>query len=558
MGSVRSAPRDGQTLLHDRYLNKGTAFTTAERVEMGLDGLLPPVVETLETQLERAQVELEGRQTDIERHVFMRALEERNVVLFQAFLQRHLEALLPIVYTPTVGLACQQWSRIYRQEHGLFLSWPDRHRAAELLDNAIGDRQIDVIVVTDGERILGLGDLGIGGMGIPIGKLALYSAVGGIDPERALPVVLDAGTDNDALLSDPLYLGWRHHRVRDGRYDELVDAFIEAVHHRLPRVLLQWEDFAQANAGRLLQRHRQRVCSFNDDIQGTAAVSVAAIIAGMARAGESLHELRLVVAGAGSAGVGIANQTVKALEDVGLSATEARRRCFLVDRHGLLHDEQASLADFQVPYARPWSEAAAWDDNADREISLAEAVTHVRPHALVGVTGQPGLFTEQVVRSMAQGVETPIVLPLSNPTPRSEAQPCDVIAWTNGRAIVGTGSPFEPVDHGAERHEISQVNNIYVFPGVGLGAIAAEAQEITNSMMTAATNALAGIAAQSPGRRLLPPITATGEVATHVALAVARQAMDDRVAERRTDQELRLRVAATVWEPHYRTGASSS
>ena len=541
----------GQARLRNRYLNKGTAFTTSEREAFGLDGLLPPVVEDLNTQLDRTAVEFAARDTDLERHVFMRALEERNVVLFQAFLQRHLEALLPIVYTPTVGAACQQWSRIYRQEHGLFLSWPDRHRATELLDNAIADRDIDVVVVTDGERILGLGDLGIGGMGIPIGKLALYTAVGGIDPARTLPVVLDAGTDNDALLSDPLYLGWRHHRVRDARYDELVDSFVDALHHRLPRVLLQWEDFAQVNAGRLLERHRERLCSFNDDIQGTAAVTVAAIIAGLVHADVPLHELRLVIAGAGSAGVGVANQAVRALEDVGLTSMEARSRCWLVDRNGLLHDRMNDLPGFQHRYVRAWSDVESWDDNSDGEINLLEVVRHVEPHALVGVTGQPGLFTEQVVTAMAAGTATPIVLPLSNPTPRSEAVPADVLRWTEGRAIIGTGSPFDPVRGQDRTHEIAQVNNVYIFPGVGLGCVVAEAQQVTDAMMTAATNALAAVAVQHPGRRLLPPVTDARRVAEHVALTVAQAAIDDRVAPERTAAELRLRLASISWEPHY-------
>lgn len=540
----------GQALLNDRYLNKGTAFSAEERRSLGLEGLLPPIVESLGTQLERTTVELTGRQTDLERHVFMRALEERNVVLFQAFLQQNIERLLPIVYTPTVGHACQEWSRIYRQEHGLFLSWPDRARAAELLENAIGDREIDVVVVTDGERILGLGDLGIGGMGIPIGKLALYTAVGGIDPRRTLPVVLDVGTDNEALLSDPLYLGWRNHRVREERYDELVDSFVDALHQRLPSVLLQWEDFAQTNAGRLLARHRNTICSFNDDIQGTAAVSVAAIIAGMAHAEVPLTELRLVIAGAGSAGVGIANQMVRALKDAGLSTAEALSRCWLVDRYGLLHDAMDALAEFQAPYVRTWSDITAWDDNGDGEIDLLQVVHHVRPHALLGVTGQPGLFTQQVIEAHAAGVACPIVMPLSNPTPRSEAIPADIITWTQGRAIVGTGSPFPPVVDGTKTHEISQVNNVYVFPGVGLGCVAAQAREVTDSMMTAATNALAA-SAERRARRLLPPITETRIVAQQVALAVARAAVDAGIAPERNPSELLERIEDSIWHAEY-------
>jgi malate dehydrogenase (oxaloacetate-decarboxylating) len=317
----------GRTILADRYVNKGTAFSAAERDRLGLDGLLPPVVESLETQLERVEMEYSSKRTDLGRHVFLRALQDRNSVLFYAFLERNLAELLPIVYTPTVGLACEQWSRIYRRERGLFLSWAQRDRVEELIDNAVGDHEVDVVVVTDGERVLGLGDLGIGGMGIPVGKLALYTAGGGLDPARTLPVVLDVGTDNDALLSDPLYLGWRHQRVRGADYDELVDAFVEGLRKRFPDVLLQWEDFAQLHANRLLARHRDRICSFNDDIQGTAAVSVAAIVAGLATAGTPITELRIVVAGAGSAGTGIASQAVRAMMAGGLSHDEAIRRC---------------------------------------------------------------------------------------------------------------------------------------------------------------------------------------------------------------------------------------
>src|SRR6056297_3975629 len=459
----------GRAILADRYVNKGTAFTTQERRRLGLDGLLPPVVEDLETQLQRVDVEYRSKATDLGRHVFLRALQDRNSVLFYAFLERHLAELLPIVYTPTVGLACQQWSRIYRRERGLFLSWPQRDRVEELLDNAVGDLEVDVVVVTDGERVLGLGDLGIGGMGIPVGKLALYTAGGGVDPARTLPVMLDVGTDNDALLSDPLYLGWRHQRVTGDEYDELVDAFVDALRRRFPHVLLQWEDFAQQHANRLLERHRDRICSFNDDIQGTAAVTVAAIVAGMATASVPIEELRLVVVGAGSAGTGIARQAVRAMVAAGMAEQDALERCWLVDRHGLLHDAMSDLLDFQQPFARRWDEVARWDSDGDGEIGLQDVVEQVGPHALVGVTGQPGIFTEEIVRAQAAAVERPIVLPLSNPTPRAEAIPADVLAWTDGQALVGTGSPFDPVTIRGRSVPIAQVNNVHVFPGVGLG-----------------------------------------------------------------------------------------
>ncbi len=544
----------GNELLSDRYRNKGTAFTAAERDRFGLDGLLPPAVEDLETQLARVADEEAQKPDDLERHVFLRALQQRNSVLFYAYLCNDLERLLPIVYTPTVGLACQRWSRIYRREHGLYLSWPLRDRVEDMLDAIVRDRPVDAIVVTDGERVLGLGDLGVGGMGIPIGKLALYTAVGGIDPARTLPVLLDVGTDNEELLSDPLYLGWRHQRVRDDEYDELVDRFVEVVARRLPGVLVQWEDFAQVNAHRLLARHRDRVCSFNDDIQGTAAVTAAAIASGMGIGEVPFDELRLVIVGAGSAGTGIANQVVAMLNDRGVAADDARRRCWLVDRDGLLHDRLPPGAPFQRPYVRPFAEVASWDRDGDGKVDLVDVVREVRPHALVGVTGQPGLFGEDVIRAQAAGVERPIVLPLSNPTVRAEAFPSDVVAWTDGRAIVGTGSPFAPVIHRGVTHEVAQVNNVYVFPGVGLGAVTVRATAISDGMLTAAATALGELGAESAreGGRLLPPVGEARRVARRVAVAVAEAAIEEGLATVAPAVPVTELIEAAMWAPVYR------
>jgi malate dehydrogenase (oxaloacetate-decarboxylating) len=536
----------------DRYLNKGTAFSAQERERFGLDGLLPPVVEDLATQLRRVEVEYASKQTDLGRHVFLRALQDRNAVLFYAFVERHLAELLPIVYTPTVGLACQQWSRIYRRERGLFLSWPQRDRVVELLDNAIGDLEVDVVVVTDGERVLGLGDLGIGGMGIPVGKLALYTAAGGLDPARTLPVMLDVGTDNEALLSDPLYLGWRHHRVRGAEYDELVDAFVDALRERLPGVMLQWEDFAQLHANRLLARHRERICSFNDDIQGTAAVTVAAIVAGLGIAGTPIDELRLVVVGAGSAGTGIAGQAVRAMVAAGDSEDDAVRRCWLVDRDGLLHDQMPGLASFQQRFARSWGEIADWDDDGDGVVDLLDVVRRVGPHALVGVTGQPGLFTEAIVRAQAALVDRPIVLPLSNPTPRAEAIPADVLEWTGGAALIGTGSPFPPVEVGGRSVPIAQVNNVHVFPGVGLGVVAVKARAVSDEMLTAAATEIGRLAAENDDGAILPSVTESRGVARRVAFAVARTAVDQGLAAPITDDGIEASIDEVSWFPVYR------
>ncbi len=539
----------GRALLANRYLNKGTAFSADERLRYGLDGLLPPVVEDLATQLDRVEAEYAGKQTDLDRHVYLRALQDRNSVLFYAFVERHLAALLPVVYTPTVGLACEQWSRIYRRERGLFLSWPQRDRVEELLDNAVHDHDVDVIVVTDGERVLGLGDLGIGGMGIPIGKLALYTAAGGVDPARTLPVFLDVGTDNESLLSDPLYLGWRHQRVRGAEYDELVDRFVDAVRQRFPHVLLQWEDFAQVHANRLLERHRESICSFNDDIQGTAAITVAAIVAGLRITSTPLTELRLVVVGAGSAGTGIAAQAVRAMVAAGLDEAEARGRCWLIDRDGLLHDRMEGLAPFQLPFAQPWSTVSRMDDGGDGRVDLIDVVRAVGPHALVGVTGQPGLFTEEVVRAQAAHHERPIVLPLSNPTPRCEAIPADVLDWTDGRALIGTGSPFDPVLTGAVTTAIAQVNNVYVFPGIGLGVVAVQARRVSDEMLTAAATAIGEIGAAEG--TLLPAITEARAVALEVARAVARTAVEQGFADPLTPAEIDARLAAASWNPSY-------
>ncbi|MFV1989230.1 MAG: NAD-dependent malic enzyme [Acidimicrobiales bacterium] len=541
------------SLLSNRYLNKGTAFNAAERDRYGLEGLLPPVVETIETQLRRVRLAYNIQDNDLDRHRFLRGLQERNSVLYYRFLADNLAEVLPVIYTPTVGVACEAWSENYRSEHGLYVSWEHRHRIPELLDNAIGDNKLEVVVVTDGERVLGLGDLGVGGMGISIGKLSLYTSAGGINPGRSLPVLLDAGTNNQKLLSDPLYIGWRHERIRGAQYDELVDAFVSALHERHPDVLMQWEDFAQLNATRLLVRHRKHICSFNDDVQGTAIVASAAIAAGLRMSGTPFADLRLVIAGAGSAGIGIAGQVVRALMTAGLSETQAIDRCWMVDRDGLLHDEQEDLREFQRRFERPRSQVTELAGSGT--MSLLETVKHVQPHAIVGVTGQAGLFSEEVIREQAAAIERPVVLPLSNPTLRAEATPGDVIEWSDGRAIIGTGSPFGPVKYRGVTHHISQVNNVYVFPGIGLGAVAVKARAISDDMLTTAANALGELAPESAGQlgaALLPPVSEARDVARHVATAVACQAVAEGLADPLDDSEVAERVDKKMWQPEYR------
>jgi malate dehydrogenase (oxaloacetate-decarboxylating) len=544
----------GRQLLANRYHNKGTAFTDQERDRYGLHGLLPPVVEDLAGQLDRVRTEYDDAHGDLARHAFLRSLQETNSVLFYRFLAAHLEELLPIIYTPTVGVACQEWSRTYRTEHGLYVSSCDIERIPQLLDNALAGLDIDVMVVTDGERILGLGDLGAGGMGIPIGKLALYSAVGGVDPERTMPVLLDVGTENESLLSDPLYLGLRQRRLRDDDYDEFIDAFVHALRDRCPGVLLQWEDFAQRNANRVLSRHRDAICSFNDDIQGTAAVAVAAIVGGLRATSTPLRDLRLVIVGAGSAGVGIARQASAALIAAGLPEVDARQRCWLVDRDGLLHDGLEGLLDFQAGFVRSWNDVAHLAD-ADGRIGLLEVVRHVSPHALLGVTGQPGIFTEAVIRAQGAGVARPIVLPLSNPTPRAEAIPSDVLHWTDGRALVGTGSPFAPVTIGTTTHVITQVNNLYLFPGLGRGVTAVHANRVSDAMLSAAATAIGSAVDDDPaaGPSLLPALSRVASVADAVALAVARQAVAEGLAPHLEDHAIVELVAVRRWTPDYQS-----
>ena len=533
----------GRVVLNDASLNKGTAFTSLEREQLGLDGLLPARVETIEEQLERIVDKYQRLHDDLERHIFLRSLQDTNEVLFYRYLRDHLIDLLPIVYTPTVGDACAQFSSIYRRPHGLFLSADRSDRIPAQLAAAQDD--VEVIVVTDGERILGLGDQGIGGMGIPIGKLSLYTAVGGIDPRRTLPVFLDVGTNNPELLDDPLYLGQRHERITGDAYERFVDEFVDAVHDRYPGVLLQWEDFAQHHATELLHRHRQRILSFNDDIQGTAVVALAAAQAAIAATGGSMKRTRVGIVGAGSAGTGIAGMLVGA----GLPPEQL----FMVDAQGLLHDRRGDLADYQRPFAQRWQSVEGWA-NHEGPTPLDAVTDAVTPTVLVGVSGQPGLFTEAIVRSLAQVHEHPVVLPLSNPTDRAEATPGDVMRWTDGRALIATGSPFADVEIDGRVRSVSQANNIYVFPGLGLGALAARAKSVTDGMLRAAAAALAEGSPCGPGSthgELLPPLADVASTARRIASAVARTARDEGAAEAIDDDELDDRIRERSWSAVY-------
>ncbi|WP_275288988.1 NAD-dependent malic enzyme [Halomonas elongata] len=541
-------PYAGPPLLEMPLLNKGSAFTREERLEFNLIGLLPQNVETIEEQVERAYRQYRQCQNDLDRHIYLRAIQDDNETLYFRLVSEHLEEMLPIIYTPTVGQACEEFSNIYRNHRGLFISYPDRDRMDDILRSATKDK-VKVIVVTDGERILGLGDQGIGGMGIPIGKLSLYTACGGISPAHTLPITLDVGTNNQALLDDPMYMGWRHPRVSQEEYDAFMADFIAAVKRRWPQVLLQFEDFAQANAMPLLERYRDELCCFNDDIQGTASVCVGTLMAACKARGEGVADQRVVFVGAGSAGCGIAEQVVVAMQAEGLSEEEARARVFMVDRDGLVTTDQDWLRDFQRRLAQEPSRVEDWDGQ-----SLLEVVKQVRPTVLLGVCGQQGLFTEEVIRTMHAGCASPLVMPLSNPTSRAEALPEDVIRWTDGHAMVATGSPFAPVEYQGRQYPIAQCNNAYIFPGIGLGVVAAGARRVTDGMLMAASRALAAEApvARTGEGAVLPALSKIRELSKAIAFEVAAQAQKEEVALKSDDQAIRAAIERHFWYPEYR------
>ncbi|GEK72676.1 MULTISPECIES: NAD-dependent malic enzyme [Halomonas] len=541
-------PYAGPPLLEMPLLNKGSAFTREERLEFNLIGLLPQNVETIEEQAERAYRQYRQCQTDLDRHIYLRAIQDDNETLYFRLVSEHLEEMLPIIYTPTVGQACEEFSNIYRNHRGLFVSYPDRDRMDDILRSATKDN-VKVIVVTDGERILGLGDQGIGGMGIPIGKLSLYTACGGISPAYTLPIQIDVGTNNQTLLDDPMYMGWRHPRISQEEYNVFMAEFITAVKRRWPNVLLQFEDFAQANALPLLDRYRDELCCFNDDIQGTASVCVGTLMAACKARGETVSDQRVAVVGAGSAGCGIAEQIVVAMQTEGLSEAEARQRIYMVDREGLVTGDQAWLRDFQRRLAQEATLVADWDGQ-----SLLEVVKRVKPTVLLGVSGQQGIFTEEVIRTMHAGCASPLVMPLSNPTSRAEAVPADVIRWTDGQAMVATGSPFAPVEHGGRSYPIAQCNNAYIFPGIGLGVVASGAKRITDTMLMAASRALADAApvAKTGEGAVLPALADIRELSKAIAFEVGAEAQREGVALKSDEQTLRDAIERNFWTPEYR------
>jgi len=546
-------PHAGPHLIDTPLLNKGSAFPKHERDIFNLSGLLPPRYESIEEQVDRCYMQYQSFPDAMNRHIYLRALQDTNETLFYRLLRDHIAEMMPIIYTPTVGDACEKFSRIYRRARGLFIAYEDRDQVDDILRNAT-KRNVKVIVVTDGERILGLGDQGLGGMGIPIGKLSLYTACGGVSPAYTLPVMLDVGTNNDSLLQDPMYMGTRHRRIEGEAYQAFVDVFIQAAKRRWPGVLIQFEDFAQPNAMPLLERFRHEACCFNDDIQGTAAVTAGTLLAACRANGTKLSDQTFVFVGAGSAGCGIAAHVIDHMESEGLSREQAQAQIFMVDRLGLVTKQTPGLRDFQRRLAQTRTAIKDWSYLGEYP-SLAEVVKLAKPTVLVGVSGQPGIFTREVVQSMREYIDRPIILPLSNPSRQVEALPADVIEWTDGNVLVATGSPFDSVLHGGKSYDVPQCNNSYVFPGIGLGVIASNATRISDNMLIAASRALADTSplANTGSGGLLPPLCEMEQISKTIAFAVATAAQGDGFALERSEESLRSEIDRHFWKPRYRS-----
>jgi malate dehydrogenase (oxaloacetate-decarboxylating) len=543
----------GRVLLETPSLNKGTAFTLSERQALGLDGLLPPVVETIEEQSFRAYKAFLRKPDDLERHIYLRQLQDTNEVLFYRLLLDHIEEMLPIVYTPVVAEACQEFSHIYRRPRGLIISYPLRDHIESLLRNR-PHKDVSVIVVTDGERILGIGDQGVGGLGIPVGKLALYTLIGGVPPTQTLPVILDVGTNNEERLGDPEYLGWRHERITGDAYYQFVDQFVQAVKKELPDTLLQWEDFAKAHARPLLDRYRDQLVTFNDDIQGTAAVTAGAIFSAVRVSGRPLRDQQIVMLGAGSAGIGVADSLREALMADGLSESEARSRFWVINSGGLLHSQRTDLSEEQRGYIQASDRLADFPRTLENHcIGLSDVIHKIDASILIGLSTLKGAFSEPLVREMARKCQRPIILPLSNPTSKSEAVPEDLLRWTDGRALIATGSPFPDVHYNGRKMRISQCNNVYIFPAVGLALLATRARRVTDGMFLAAAHALAGQspALTDPTAPLLPALTGIRRAAIEIAFAVAEQAQREGLAPKTPPESLRDAIIASQWAPRY-------
>ena len=542
----------GKSLLTLPQLNKGTAFTREERAAFDLEGKLPYQVETIEEQAARCYAQYSRFATDMEKNIYLKSLHMTNETLFYRLVSQHLDEMIPIVYTPTVGEAVQNYSQEYRRERGLYIAYPERDRIPELLKHRTNPN-VDIIVATDAEGVLGIGDQGIGGMDIPVAKLMVYTLCGGLNPWRTLPIFLDAGTNNEKLLNDPFYLGWRHERVTGSEYDAFIEQFVEAVQQQFPGSFLHWEDFGRDNARRILEHYQTDLCTFNDDMQGTGAVTVSALLAACRASERDFTDQRIVIFGAGTAGAGIADQICAAMQMLGLSAEQARSRFWFIDRPGLLLSDMDDLMPFQVPYARDPAEVADWFKLADGRIDLNEVIRQVRPTTLIGCSTQAGAFSPSVLNGMAASVKRPIIFPLSNPTALAEATPEAILEATDGRAMIATGSPFGTVTYNGTPRLIAQCNNALVFPGIGLGVVAIGAQQLTDNMLWAACQALSDTspALQDPAAPLLPPLGHALEVSLQVAVAVAQQAIDDGVAQPPDEGDIVSCIEAIRWYPEY-------
>ncbi|MEW4285541.1 NAD-dependent malic enzyme [Priestia koreensis] len=551
-GSMKTSLR-GKDVLSTPMLNKGVAFTEEEREELGLDGILPPTVLTLEEQVKRAYRQFHSQPNNLRKNVWLNDLHNRNMVLFYRLLTEHLSEMLPIVYTPTVGQAIQEYSYEYHRPGGVYLSINDVDGIEKAFNNiGVDPNDIDLLVATDSESILGIGDWGVGGINIAIGKLAVYTAAAGIDPSRVLPVVLDVGTNNEKLLEDPLYIGNRHERIRGEKYDQFVDAYVEKAVELFPNALLHWEDFGNVNARNIIDKYGDKILTFNDDIQGTGAITLAAILSAVQVTNTELKDHRIVIFGPGTAGIGNADQMRKDMVLNGLSEEEAYQRFWAIDQRGLLTDDMNDLLPFQTPYARPATEVKDWDRKGNDIISLLDVIKHVKPTILIGTSGVPGAFTETVVREMAKHVERPVIMPMSNPTSLAEATPENIIEWTEGKALIATGSPFEPVVYKGVEYEIGQSNNAFIFPGLGLGSIVVKAKLITDGMFAAAAKAVADMVdSRKPGASLLPSVKEIRSVSLAVAIAVAEVAVEEGIAQDPVE-DIEKAVKEAMWHPTYK------
>ena len=545
-------PLSGHHLLGTSLLNKGSAFSEEERTAFNIKGLIPQTIETIEEQLNRSYHQFSHIEQDLDKHIYLRNIQDMNETLYLRLITDHLEEMLPIIYTPTVGRACQLFSQIYRRKRGVFISYLERDHIDDVLHNATKPN-VKVIVITDSERILGLGDQGIGGMGIPIGKLSIYSACGGISPAYTLPITLDLGTNNQTLLDDPMYMGWRHKRIKGDDYFKFVDQCITSIRSRWPNALIQFEDFAQSNATPLLKKYQNEICCFNDDIQGTASVTVGTLIAACYAQKSALKDHRVVFVGAGSAGCGIAEQIIAHMIEEGLTEEQALEQIYLTNSKGLLTDDMDHLQSFQTKFAKPKAVVGPWS-NGNEKISVLDVVRETKPTIIIGVSGRAGLISEEIIKAMYHHCKRPIVMPLSNPTSKVEALPEDVINWTEGNAIVATGSPFAPVEYNGKSYPIAQCNNAYIFPGIGLGVVAIHATRVTEKMFMVASEALAKSSplVTGTGNELLPSLENIRDVSKEIAIAVSNQAMDEGVALRVPESRMLKQIEKNFWTPEYR------